>query len=66
MCNVHTNDLKMVGRKNNDNHNLRKNGIDYTPENPRTNFFEKSISYSGAKMWNDLPAYLAAMLNGPT
>ena len=41
--------------KNNDNYNLRNNGTDYTLEKPRTNFLKKSISYCGAKMWNELP-----------
>ena len=44
--------------KNNDNYNLRNNGIDYTLEKPRTNFLKKSISYCGAKMWNELPVEL--------
>ena len=46
--------------KNNDNYNLRNNGIDYTLEKPRTNFLKKSISYCGAKMWNELPVELKA------
>ena len=33
----------------NNNYNLRNNGIDYTLEKPRTNFFKKGISYCGAK-----------------
>ena len=44
--------------KNNDNYNLSNNGIDYTLEKPRTNFLKKSISYCGAKMWNELPVEL--------
>ena len=29
--------------KNNDNHYLRNNGIDYTLEKPRINFFKKAL-----------------------
>ena len=29
--------------KNNDNYNLRNNGIDYTLEKPRTNFLKKAL-----------------------
>ena len=46
--------------KNNNNYNLRNNGIDYTLEKPRTNFLKRTISYCGAKMWNELPVELKA------
>ena len=44
--------------KNNENYNLRNNNIDYKLEKPKTNFFKKSISYSGVKIWNELPVEL--------
>ena len=44
--------------KNNDNYNLRNNGIDYTLKKPRTNILKKSVSYYSAKMWNELPVEL--------
>ena len=43
--------------KNNDNFNLRNNGINYTLEKPRTNL-QKSIIYCSEKMWNELPVEL--------
>ena len=43
--------------KNNDNYNLRNNNIDYKLEKPKTNL-KKSISYSGVKIWNELPVEL--------
>ena len=46
--------------KNNDNYNLRNNGIDYALQKLRTNFLKKSVSYCGAKMWNELPVELNA------
>ena len=46
--------------KNNDNYNLRNNGIDYTLQKPRKNFLKKGVSYCGAKMWNELPVELKA------
>ena len=47
--------LLVVKNKDNYNYNLRNNNIDYTLEKPKTNFFKTSISYSGAKTWNELP-----------
>ncbi len=44
--------------KNNENYNLRNNNIDYKLEKPKTNFLKKSISYSGVKIWNELPVEL--------
>ena len=35
--------------KNNDNYNLRNNGIDYTLEKPRTNFLKKALVIVGQK-----------------
>lgn len=48
-------DQKMFQVKNNQNCNLRDNNCDYFLEKPRTNFLKKSISYSGGKLWNELP-----------
>ena len=48
----------MFNLKNNVNHDLRNNNCDYILEKPRTNFLKKSISYLGAKVWNDLPNHL--------
>lgn len=41
--------------KNNQQYSLRSDNLDYALEKPRTNFLKKSISYSGAKLWNELP-----------
>ncbi len=41
--------------KNNINYNLRSNGNEFTLQKPKTNFMKKSISYNGAKTWNNLP-----------
>lgn len=41
-----------------DKHNLRNNGVDYALPKPKTNFMKKSISYSAAKLWNNLPKYV--------
>ena len=40
---------------NNQTYRLRNNNFDYALDKPKTNFLKKSISYSGAKTWNDLP-----------
>ena len=41
--------------KNNINYNLRSKGNEfYTLQKPKTNFMKKSISYNGAKTWNNL------------
>ena len=37
--------------KNNDNCNLRNNGIGYAPRKAKNKLSKKSISYCGAKMW---------------
>ena len=34
---------------------LRNNGINFQLDKPKTNFLKKSIRYSGAKCWNNLP-----------
>ena len=39
-------------------YSLRSNSTDYAFDKPKTNFLKKSISYSGAKTWNDLPRSL--------
>ena len=36
-------------------HNLRSNTVDFHIPKPKTNFMKKSISYSGALLWNNLP-----------
>ena len=43
--------------KNNSNYNLRDNNTDFFLKKPKTNFMEKSITYSAASVWNDLPKY---------
>ena len=48
----------MIGKyemKNNSNHNLRNNNTDFVLKKPKTNFMKKSITYSAASVWNDLP-----------
>ena len=40
---------------NNTNYNLRSNRVDFALPKPNTNFMKKSISYSDAKLWNNLP-----------
>ena len=41
---------------NNQAYSLRSNNTDYAFYKLKTNFLKKSISYSGAKTWNYLPA----------
>ena len=48
----------MFNHKNNVNHDLRNNNCYYIFQKPRSNFLKKSISNSGAKVWNDLPNHL--------
>ena len=40
---------------NNEFYNLRSNAVDFHISKPKTNFMKKSISYSGASLWNNLP-----------
>jgi hypothetical protein len=40
---------------NNEFHNLRSNAVNFHIPKPKTNFLKKSISYSGALLWNSLP-----------
>ena len=40
---------------NNKFHNLRSNAVDFHIPKPKTDFMKKSISYSGALLWNNLP-----------
>ena len=42
---------------NNEFHNLRSNAVHFhiPKPKPKTNFMKKSISYSGALLWNNLP-----------
>jgi len=37
------------------NYNLRNSDIKLALPKPRTNYLKRSFSYSGAKLWNDLP-----------
>ena len=41
-------------------YDLRNNGINFQLDKPKTNFLKKSISYSGAKCWNNLPNEIKA------
>ena len=48
----------MIGKyemKNNLSHNLRNNNTGFVLKKPKTNFMKKSITYSAASIWNDLP-----------
>jgi hypothetical protein len=38
---------------NNEFHNLRSNAVNFHIPKPKTNFLKKSISYSGALLWNN-------------
>ncbi len=40
---------------NNEFHHLRSNAVNFHIPKPETNFLKKSISYSGALLWNSLP-----------
>ncbi len=42
----------------NQDYSLRSNLINFRLDKPKRNFMKKSISYSGAKCWNDLPTDL--------
>ena len=42
---------------NNEFHNLRSNAVNFHIPKPKTNFLKKSISYSGALLWNSLPIF---------
>ena len=42
----------------NQDYSLRGNLINFRLDKPKRNFMKKSISYSGAKCWNDLPTDL--------
>ena len=39
----------------NQDYSLRSNLINFRLDKPKRNFMKKSISYSDAKCWNDLP-----------
>ena len=61
MYNIKHNNLNepmknMFEISNNELHNLRSNAVNFHIPKPRTNFMKKSISYSGALMWNSLPS----------
>ena len=60
MYNVKNNNLNepmtdMFEISNNEFHNLRSNAVNFHIPKPKTNFLKKSISYSGALLWNSLP-----------
>ena len=40
---------------NNSNYNLRNNYTDFVLKKPKTDFMKKSITYSAASLWNELP-----------
>jgi hypothetical protein len=44
----------MFNTSNNKNYNLRSNELDFSLPKPNTNYLKKSLSYSGAALWNDL------------
>jgi hypothetical protein len=50
----------LFGFSNNEKYDLRNNGINFQLDKPKTNFLKKSISYSGAKCWNNLPNEIKA------
>ena len=37
-------------------YDLRSNNKNFVLDKPKTNFMKKSISYSGAHLWNNLPS----------
>ena len=39
-------------------YHLLSNNNSYQLDKPKTNFLKKSMSYAGAKCWNDLPLYI--------
>ena len=45
----------MFNVTNNTNYNRRSSKVDFALPKPNTNFMKKSISYLGAKLWNNLP-----------
>ena len=60
MYNIKHNNLSepmkdMFEISNNEFHNLRSNAVDFHIPKPKTNFMKKSISYSRALLWNNLP-----------
>ena len=61
MYNIKHNNLNepmknMFEISNNELHNLQSNAVNFHVPKPRTNFMKKSISYSGALLWNSLPS----------
>ena len=48
----------------NQNYSLRSNLNNFKLDKPNRNFLKKSISYSGAKCWNDLTNYLKSKTMG--
>ena len=61
MYNIKHNNLNepmknMFEISNNELHNLRSNAVNFHITKARTNFMKKSISYSGALLWNSLPS----------
>ena len=41
-------------------YDLRNNGVNFQLDKPKTNFLKKSISYTEAKCWNNLPNEIKA------
>ena len=48
----------MFNVSNNTSYNVSSNNLDYTMSKPNTNFIEKNIYYSAARLWNNLPIWL--------
>ena len=49
---------KLIQIANNHNNSLRNNLNYFVPDKPNSYFMKKSISYSGAQCWNNLPSNL--------
>ena len=48
----------MFNVADNKNYSLRSNNNDYSLDKPKTSFFKKRISYSGGRLWNEMPNFL--------
>ena len=46
---------RFVCRCNLTGYNLRENGYKLAVPQPRTEFYKRSLSYSGSMLWNSLP-----------
>ena len=61
MYNIKLNNLNepmknMFEMSHNELHNLRSNAVNFHIPKPKTHLMKKSISYSGALLWNSLPS----------